>query len=236
MEKKPQIIILIGPPGAGKDTQADMLAEDFGFSHLQTSKIIEQKFKDADPGDTVINRQKEFFRTGKLVDATLVRDWIFEWLKTEASQGHSIVFSGSPRTRFEAEAEAPFLENLYGKENVHAVNIQLSEEESIKRNSKRRICKANRHPIPNFTEYENITTCPKDDSEIETRILDNIETIKVRYATYLEETLPALEVFKERAYSIITINGEQPIRKVHQDILMAIDAFGHTKLLEKFGE
>ncbi len=234
MERK-QIVILIGPPGSGKGSQADLLAEDFGFFHLETSKIIEEKFKNAPDGDPVITQAKEAFRTGKLVDSQLVTQWVTEYIKSMPER-QSIVFSGSFRATFEAEAEIPLCEELYGKENIHVMNIEISEAESIKRNSKRRICKANRHPIPNFPEFEGLAVCPKDGSEIETRILDNPETIKVRYATYLEETKPVLEWFIQHGYPIIKINGEQPIRKVHVDILTAIDQLGHTKLLEKLGE
>lgn len=229
-------LIFIGAPGAGKDTQGDLLAEDFGFFHFQTSKIIEEKFKNADPADKRLKVAEQAFRSGKLVEPALVASWVLDKIRELQAQDRNIVFSGSFRTRVEAEAEVPECERLYGRDNIHVVFIKLSEEESIKRNSARRICAANRHPIPHFPEYENIASCPKDGSEIITRVLDTPETIKVRYATFLKETMPALDYFKEHGYPIIEIDGEQPIRKVHTDILDQIDKFQHSKLLEKFGE
>lgn len=218
-DAKKQIIILIGPPGSGKGTQAEMLAEKLGLFHFETSKIIEKKFKNADPSDEIISAEKENWKAGKLVTPKLVFEWIMDKVKELAGEGRGIVFSGSPRTLYEAENELPIFEELYGRENIQAVSIKLAEEESVKRNSKRRICAANRHPIPNFPEFENIAKCPKDGSEIITRFLDNPETIKVRYETYLKETEPVLAFLKERGYAIAEINGEQPIDAVFNDIL-----------------
>ena len=153
----------------------------------------------------------------------LVKQFILEKIEKLYKQELGIVFSGSPRTLEEAEAELPVLEDLFGKENVKIVHIQLTEDESIKRNSHRRICKANRHPIPNFPQFQNITTCPRDGSELVTRSLDNPDIIKVRYQEYLNRTEPILAFLKERGYNIMEINGEQSIQKVFQDTLNNLD-------------
>ncbi|OGN03992.1 MAG: hypothetical protein A2746_00375 [Candidatus Yanofskybacteria bacterium RIFCSPHIGHO2_01_FULL_44_22] len=218
-----KIIILVGPPGSGKGTQAEMLADKFGLFNFETSKIIEEKFKNADPSDEVIATEKENWKLGKLVTPELVFEWIIDRVKELASEGKGIVFSGSPRTLFEVENELPIFEELYGRENIRAVNIKLTEGESVKRNSKRRICEKNRHPIPNFSEFENITKCPKDDSPVITRLLDNAETIKIRYQTYLKETEPVPAFLREKGYNVLEINGEQSIEKVFEDILKQLD-------------
>jgi len=231
-----QVVVLIGPPGAGKGTQADLLSEDFGFIHFETSKIIEAKFSKAGSDDMEMAQQYEMFKAGKLNDPKLVRAWVIEEIQKISKENNSIVFSSSPRTIFEAEGEVPLFESIYDKGNIHVVNIEVSEEESVKRNSGRRICKANRHPIPNFPEFEGITSCPKDGSEIVIRILDNPETIKIRYATYLEETKPVLDFFKKRGYKVIEINGDQSIKVVHDDIINKLHgrhASDHKDILNK---
>jgi len=222
-ENKKQVIILIGPPGSGKGTQAELLAEKFGLFHLESSKVIEEKIKNADLNDEILQKEKGLWESGKLNTPELVLEWIKEKAKEVASEGHGIVFSGSPRTIYEAKGEIPFLEELYDKENIKVFNFEISEQESIKRNSKRRICKGNRHPIPNFPEFDGITKCPKDGSEIITRALDNLETIKVRYQEYLNRTLPIVDFLKEGGYKITEVNGEQPIEKVFQDVLVKLD-------------
>lgn len=219
-EHKKWAIILIGPIGSGKGTQAELLAERFGLFNFETSRIIEEKIKNADDTDEVMMREKNYWETGKLNTPELVKQWVLEKIEELYKQGSGIVFSGSPRTLEEAEAELPVLENLFGKENIKIVHIQLAEAESIKRNSHRRICKANRHPIPNFPQFRNITTCPRDGSELITRTLDDPEVIKVRYQEYVNRTEPILTFFKKREYIITDVRGEQSIEKVFQDIMV----------------
>jgi len=229
-----QVVILIGPPGAGKGTQADLLAEDFGFYHFDTSKIVEAKMK-ADTTDPVLQQAQADFKAGKLVDPKLVASWVVEVIR-EVGVTQSIVFSGSFRTILEAGIETPIVEELFGKPNVHVVHIDVGEEESVKRNVARRVCKANRHPIPDFPEFANITTCPKDGSELVKRILDTEETMRVRYKTYLDETAPVLDYFRDRGYKIVVVNGEQPIRNVHNDVMAGLHALAHPDLEQKLND
>lgn len=179
--------------------------------------------------DPELQKAQDDFKSGKLVDPKLVASWVVDTIK-EIGVNQSMVFSGSFRTLYEAGFETPIVEELFGKPNVHVVYIKVSEAESVKRNSARRVCRANRHPIPNFPEFENITVCPKDGSELIKRVLDNEEVMKVRYATYMEETAPVLDYFRGRSYTIIEINGEQPIRSVHNDIMAGIHQLAHPDL------
>lgn len=216
--KKP-VIIIIGPPGSGKDTQAELLAHELKLIHVKTSELIEAKFKSADPNDPVINAEKEKWASGQLSD----RDWVFSLISEKVRALHQVgqgmVFSGSPREVFEAQKEIALLEELYGRENIKIVHVELSEDESVKRNSHRRMCQANRHPIPNFPEYENITVCPEDASPIVTRVLDDPEVIKTRYKVYLSQTEPIFDFLHQKVYNIIKVDGEQSIENVHRDIL-----------------
>ena len=222
-EHKKWAVMVIGPIGSGKGTQAELLAERFGFFNFETSKIIEEKIKNAETTDEVMMREKNNWETGILNTPELVKQWVLEKIEELHKQGSGIVFSGSPRTLEEAEAELPVLESLFGKENIKVINLQLDEHRSIERNSTRRICKKNRHPIPNFPQFQNITTCPRDGSELVTRELDTPEVIKVRYQEYLNRTTPVLDFLNQRGYKIIEINGDQFIEKVFSDILEKLD-------------
>ena len=167
--------------------------------------------------------EKELYDSGELNTPELVQGWVMDKVRELHTRGRGIVFSGSPRTLPEAEIEMPFFGQLYGKENIHAINIKLSREESFNRNSHRRICKLNRHPIPNFKEYETITTCPKDGSELITRKeLDDPETILVRYEVYQRRTEPIIKFMRDNDYNLAEVDGEQTIDKVYDDILTAI--------------
>jgi adenylate kinase len=222
METKKWAMVIIGPPGSGKGTQAELLAEKFGLIHFETSKVIEEKLNNADPSDEVLMREKELRASGELNTPELVREWTLEKVRELGEKGIGFVMSGSPRTLFEAEGEIPAFEELYGKENVKAIHLNLSKEESIKRNSARRICQANRHTIPNFPIFKDITTCPKDGSPLLKRDLDTPETISVRYEVYLRRTQPIFSYLSDRGYSTIEIEGEQDIDKVFDDILTGL--------------
>lgn len=212
-------VILIGPPGSGKDTQAELLSAELGLVEIKTSKIIEEKFSLASPDDKVIQEQIQRKASGGLVEPTLVLQWFAERLRKVHGEGKGIVASGSPRTLPEAEADMPLLKELYGEDAVKIIYIKVSEEESVKRNSFRRVCEKNSHPIPNFPEYKNVTTCPQDGSPIIMRQDDNIDTAHHRYKVYQELTQPVIDFLSKSGYSLITINGEQPIESVHRDIL-----------------
>ena len=213
-----KVIFLIGPPGSGKGTQADLLAKELGFYHFEISKVIEEKFKNADSSNKEITHQKEHWIAGELVHSELVAKWFLEKVNELKDRVNGFVFSGSARTLKEVEEELDYLEGVYGKENITAVEIKLNEEEAIKRNSFRRICKENRHPIPNFPEYAGIKVCPEDGSEMITRELDKPEIIKERYQVYLKDTVPVIDYFKKNGYKMEDVNGEQPIDDVFKDI------------------
>ena len=160
--------------------------------------------------------------SGQLNSREFVFGLVSEMVKELHNQDKGMVFSGSPREEKEAEILMALLEEMYGRDGIAIIRIDLSEEESLKRNSHRRICKANRHPIPNFPEFEDITACPEDGSEIVTRVLDDPETIKIRYEVYKKQTEEVFDFFKKKGYTFKEINGEQPIIDVHRDILNMI--------------
>ncbi|MEK9158216.1 MAG: nucleoside monophosphate kinase [Patescibacteria group bacterium] len=212
-------VVIVGPPGAGKDTQAELLATELGLVQLKTSEIIEEKFSLASPDDHIIQEQIKIKDSGGINDSTLVTEWFIERLRKVHADGRGVVVSGSPRALSEAEAEMPVFEELYKAEGVKVIYIKVSEEESVKRNSFRRVCEKNGHPIPNFPEYESLTVCPQDGGSIITRKDDTPETISHRYKVYTEQTEPIVDFLSKKGYNVITINGEQSIENVHRDIL-----------------
>ncbi len=222
-----QVIILFGPPGAGKGTQAILLTEKLDFFHFETSGIIEKIIAGAKEGDFIevnggkyyFSKEKELWKSGKVWDPPFVVHFVKEKIKTLFEEGKSIIFSGSPRTAYEAEKIIPLLKELYGQENIKVCFINISAEQTIYRNSHRKICELMRHSILFSKETENLSSCPLDGSKLLKRELDNPETIKVRIKEFQERTFPMIDIFKKEGIKINEINGEQSVSDVYKDIL-----------------
>lgn len=207
-------IFFMGPIASGKGTQADILAKKFGFFHFETSRVLLAQLDKPE-----FAKQKEEYNSGKWVDPAWVAQLVCEEAGKLISQGRELVFSGSPRTVEETVVIIPCLEEKTGKENFIFFNINLSEEESIKRSISRRICRANGHPIPNFPEFKDMTLCPEDGSELVRKSLDQPELVSRRYQEYLSRTVPIFDFLKNQGYNILEINGEQTIENVSKDII-----------------
>lgn len=231
MEEMPKVIIMLGPVGAGKGTQADILAERHGFYHFETSKVIEEQLNAHSDQETIevdgktytYGHERELFNTGILNTPEVVTFWNKEKIRSLAKQGKTIVFSGSPRTMFEAEELIPLLEELYGKDSLRLLVIQVPEEESIFRNSHRRICKQCRTPVPYTEETKNLESCPKCGGELVTRgDLDTPEVIKVRLKEYAERTKPIITYARQRSISVAEVDGIGSIEDVAERIEKAL--------------
>lgn len=232
-----QVIILFGPPGAGKGTQSELLSDKMGLYLFETSKILEREFEKAknlpeDSPDRFIEfdgqkfdvlHEKKIWKEGILCDPPFVTYLVIEEIKKLFEEGKNLILSGSPRTLYEAEKIMPFLEKLYAKENIKTVLLQISPEQTVFRNSHRRICELIRHSILFNKETEQLTVCPLDGSKLVRREgLDDPETIKVRLKEYAERTLPIFKYFEEHDLKINKVNGEQSVADVYKDVLGAI--------------
>jgi len=226
-----QVIILFGQPGAGKGTQAEILSDKTGYYHFESSKVIEACFKNESPekvfeieGQTYkVEDEKKRWEAGLLNSPPFVVNLMVEKVKELAKEGKSIIFSGSPRTVYEAEKEIPLLTGLYGLENIKFVMLEISPETTIFRNSHRRICELIRHSILFSSETETLTKCPLDGSDLVKRKgLDDPETITKRLEVFKEQTFPVVEVIQKQGLKLNKVNGEQTVADVHRKILEAI--------------
>lgn len=222
---------MFGPPGAGKGTQAELLADKLGHYHFESSKVIEACFQNEIPekvftiegSDYKVADEKSRWEQGLLNSPPFVVFLMVEKIKELAQTGKSIIFSGSPRTVFEAEREIPLLKELYGKDNIKFALLEISPKVTVFRNSNRRICELIRHSILFTEETEKLTLCPLDGSKLVRREgLDDPETIKKRLEIFKEQTFSVLKVAEKEGIEVKKVNGEQSVADVFKDVLNAI--------------
>lgn len=227
-----QVIIIFGAPGAGKGTQAGLLAEKFSLYYFETSGIIEkiiantkEEFIEEDGEKFYFAKEEQLWKEGKLWDPPFVVHFAKKKIRELAKEDKSIIFAGSPRTVYEAKTEIPLLKELYGKENIKVFLIEISPEQTIFRNSHRKICELMRHPMVYSKETENLEFCPLDGSKLQKREgLDDPESIKVRLDEYKNRTVPIFEIIEKEGIEINKINGEQPVADVYENILSFLEA------------
>lgn len=229
-KNKKLVIIVMGPGGSGKGTQAELLAEKFNFYHLEPSAIIEANLANAKKGDFVIADGKRYYlldekklrESGKLNSSPVINLWMQAKIKELAKEGKGIVTSGYPRDVEQERGAIPIFKKLYGAKNIKVILLEISEKEVMWRSSLRRTCALMRHPILYTKETKNLRKCPFDGSKLLIRKDDTPEVIKTRLKVYKKETLPLIDVFKKEKITVIKINGSPPPAVVFENILNAL--------------
>jgi adenylate kinase len=218
--KGPIAIVVLGRPGSGKGTQAALLAKKLGLFHFETSDVIQEKFRKF-PNDPEIKRAKEFFYGGKMTPTRLVTKWVIEKIKKLETK--RIIFDGSPRTLYEVKRIYPILVDKCGRVNIKILNIKISPQEAIWRNTRRKTCQKCDSPIPYTKQTKDLKICPRKGcgGKLITREDDKPEKIKKRLKVFMKETYPVIKFFKKKGL-LIEINGEQSIEDVFKDILKVI--------------
>ena len=221
-------VIIMGPPGSGKGTQAGLLAEKLNLYYLETSKVIEEKVMRAKSSEFIKLKGKKYYfkdernlwKKGKLCSPPFVSYLVKNKIKELFQKGQNLLLAGSPRTLYEGKDLIPLLKKLY---EPKVILLKLSAKESVFRNSRRRICELMRHPILYSKETAKLKRCPLDGSKLVKRKgLDNPETIKVRLKEYKERTFPLIDYFKKQSLRVKEVNGEQSVTDVFNDILKSL--------------
>ncbi len=218
-----KIFIIFGPPGSGKSTQADILANKFGNVHFNTGAIIEKTISDPkNRKDSEVKKQRELFKSGKLCQPSWVAKIVKKEIEKINKQKKGIVFSGSPRTMYEARQIIPFLKKIYGQENIFIFYLDVPDKVSIFRNTHRRLCEKCGCILIYNKETEKLTHCPHCGGKLVERILDNKKTIKVRLKAYKKETMPILDYLKKSKLKIFKIDGTPMPDEISKKIISKI--------------
>ena len=206
-------LILIGPPGAGKGTQAERLIDDFDLPYYATGNILRAAIE----GETPLGREaKEYVDRGELVPDELICRVIDERLDSgEADDG--FILDGFPRTVGQAEMLDQTLTRR-GRSLTAALLVDATDEEVVRRLSGRRICVKNNHVYHvEFDPPKNEGVCDQDGSRLIQRDDDKPETIEKRLAVYHEQTEPLIEWYEEQGL-LRRFDGTRTAEEVHSHI------------------
>lgn len=212
-------IIILGPQGSGKGTQAKLLVKKFNYKYFEAGDILREKAKEKSPFGQEINRIMN--QKGALVPGPVMERIVDGWLN-KIDVGEGIVFDGYPRNIEQYNV----LKKLLAKRKTKidkVIYLTVSQKVSLERLSGRRIC-----PRCDF-EYNLVTKPPKKNEfcdrcqvKLIQRRDDTPKMIKTRLETYYRETKPLINQFRQQGI-IEEVPGERSISEIHQDILRRLE-------------
>ena len=206
-------IVMLGAPGAGKGTQAKMIAEAYGIPHVSTGDIFRANLKE---GTELGKQAKVYMDKGELVpDELTVKILLDRVAKDDCKNGY--VLDGFPRTIPQAEVLDKALSEL-GESIDYAVDVEVPDENIVRRMSGRRACLscgATYHIEHIPPKKEGI--CDTCGSELVLRDDDKPETVQKRLTVYHEQTQPLIDFYTAKGV-LKTVDGTQPMDKVFADI------------------
>jgi len=210
--------ILVGPPGAGKGTQAVIIAEKCGIPHISSGNIFRENLQN----ETELGKKaKAFMEKGELVPDDITIGMVTDRLSQPDCEQGSLL-DGFPRTPAQAEALSAFLEQ-HGKKINAVPLIDVPSDELIERLSGRWTCKAEGHVYhPKFKPPKKEGFCDLDDSELYQREDDKRETVEQRIRVYNQQTAPLIEYYEKKGL-LRKIDGSQKIEDVTSDLLKVVE-------------
>jgi adenylate kinase len=206
-------LVLLGPPGAGKGTQAERLVTDFDLPYYATGDILRAAVKDETP---LGSEAKDYMDRGELVPDELICKVIMERIdQPEAEDG--FLLDGFPRNKEQADILGNALERRDRKLTA-VLLIDASDEEVIKRISGRRVCVKNQHVYHvDFDPPKHEGVCDQDGSRLIQRDDDKPETIKKRLEVYHAQTKPLIDYYESRN-NLRRFDGSRTPSEVHDHI------------------
>lgn len=213
----PTYYVLLGPPGAGKGTQAQIVSKTLGLAHISSGDIFREHLKN----QTELGKlAKGYMDRGELVPDDVTIAMIRDRLSRPDCQPGALL-DGFPRTPAQAEALQNMLADFDGKVNA-VPYISVPEAVLVERLTGRWTCKAEGHVFhEKFNPPKTAGICDHDGSELYQRDDDKAETVKRRIRVYLDQTLPLIEYYRN-AGTLLEIDGTQSIERVTADLLAGL--------------
>lgn len=210
-------LILFGPPGAGKGTQAERLRRDFQLPFISTGEMLRANVKE---GTELGRRAQEFMDAGDLVPDELIVAMVADRLQQDDAQD-GFILDGFPRTIEQAGALDKQLADL-GRRVTAALLIDVPDDEVIRRLAGRRVCVKTGHNYHvEFDPPKRDGVCDQDGSRLIQRDDDQPDVIRNRLRVYHEKTAPLIDYYDEQGL-MRRIDGTRPAAEVHDHIRAVI--------------
>ena len=210
-------IVLLGPPGVGKGTQAKILSEKTGLAHISSGDLFRESLKN----QTELGKLAQTYMTkGELVPDDVTVAMIKDRLTRPDCEAGAIL-DGFPRTPAQADALEAMLQDFHGQVDIVPF-ITAGEGVLVERLTGRWTCRANGHIFNERTNPpKNDKVCDFDGSELYQRDDDKEETVKNRIQVYLNQTAPLISYYRDHG-KLVEIDGTQSIDQVTDDLMAAL--------------
>lgn len=211
-----KILILFGPPGSGKGTQAKRIASQFDYRHISTGDLLRALAKD----QAALPEEKtalEAMKTGALVQDWLIFRLAFRAIEEALAQGQGVILDGAIRTPAQAEEYKKFFAEHKLEHEVLALEISLPDEESFKRLALRRVCSACGEIVP-LTSLDTVPPCSKCGKALVARADDDPEVVRHRIEVQGNAVLQPLRDYYNKLGLLTIIDGRGGIAEVERMI------------------
>ncbi len=212
---KQRVVVMLGPPGAGKGTVAVKLSETLKLPHISTGDLFRENLKKETP---LGKKAKGYMEKGELVPDALVLDMLLSRVKeNDCSKGY--ILDGFPRTLVQAEALSKKIKES-GK--VIAVNLDVADDLLVDRIINRRVCTGCGAPFHVTNNPPKVAgVCDRCSGELVQRSDDTKEVVTKRLNVYHEQTAPVANFYQKQGV-MVNVNGAQPLSDVFSDVLQRV--------------
>jgi len=217
-------VVVLGPPGAGKGTQTDILSREMNLPHIASGDLFRKALEEK---TEVGLMARGYMDRGKLVPDAITIKMILERI-SQPDCASGCIFDGFPRTLAQAEVLDEALEGR-GRNIDKAIYIDVPDEELVKRLSGRWLCRRCQTPYHMISSPPRVPgKCDKCGGELYQRSDDKEETVKERLRVFLAKTVPILDYYEKQG-KLIRVRGDLGVQEVTKEIVSAVKAPAPTR-------